>query len=185
MVCQRGLGIVIAVLACLTSQVQAVNTTDVVARFLEPATTVDRFAEQIYNQHAHVVKRSREQAAEFLEMLAGIEPLTMAVDSTQAFANIGYGQYAAGVTLHTSDGEVLRLNTTVNGSNDIQELYQQGVSFVVKAELVDVPMSLLQQALEQRFTTDITVHAYVSPGGAQALKVFGDGRVTGCQPWCV
>lgn len=134
--------------------------------------TVARFKGRIYNQRTHVVSRNQEQAATFLEMMTTLEPLTMAVESATAFANHGYEKYANGVTLHSADGEVLLLNTTINDSSDVQNLYQQGVSFVGKAELVNTTMSPLQQALQQAFTTDITVHAYVSPGGAQALKVM-------------
>jgi hypothetical protein len=144
---------------------------DTIAILLEPAITVGQFQKQVYNQRAHIVNRSPEQATAFLELLTTIEPLTMAVESTTAFAEHGYAEYSHGVTPHNADGDALRMNTTINGSRDVQDLYQQGVSFVVKAELVNVTMSPLQEALQQRFTTDITVHAYVSPGGAQALKV--------------
>jgi hypothetical protein len=144
---------------------------DIIATLLEPAITVGHFQKQVYNQRAHIVNRSPEQATTFLELLTTIEPLTMAVESAAAFAEHGYMAYADGVTPHTADGDVLRMNTTINVSSDVRELYQQGVSFVVKAELVNITMSPLQEALQQHFTTDITVHAYVSPGGAQALKV--------------
>jgi hypothetical protein len=132
--------------------------------------TVDQFQKQIYNQQARVARRSRDQAATFLELLATIEPLAMVVESTAAFAD-HYQQYAAGATPHSSDGSVLQSDVTINSSSDVHDLYQQAVSFVVKAEMVNLTMSPLQEGLQLRFTTDITVHAYISPGGAQALKV--------------
>jgi len=140
------------------------------ATFVHELISQERFEHEIYNIRAHVNKRTPEQSALFLNQLSEIEPLAEAVKSVQAFDDHGYWLYAAGVTLHSADGEIMRRNASNDSAINIQELYQQRVSFVVKAELVNPP-SPLQRAMQQRFSTDATVHAYVSPGEAQALKV--------------
>ena len=156
-------------LVLVVSSAQVAEKIDVFATLLEPVTTMARFEKHIYNKHALIVNRHQQQPQAFIEHLASLEPLTLAISSLKSFADYGYDQYASGVTPRGADGEALRLNSPINGS--VHQLYQQGVSFVVKEELVGPKRSGLQQALRERFNTDITVHAYVSPQGAQALKV--------------
>jgi len=142
---------------------------DFLADLLEPG-TLEQFQTRFYNNRTHVVKRSLSQREPFLKMIGEMEPLAMAAGTALAFAEHGYQKYAAGVTLRNSAGKV-QLNNGINTSADILELYDQHVSFVVKGEELYSTMSPLQQALHHHFSTDITVHAYVSPGAAQALKV--------------
>jgi hypothetical protein len=149
-------------------------TTDTLYRLLQPFPE-SHFEATIWNVRPHLItRRDPAQAASFLASIQAIEPLASHVASLGWFLNASNGLYDAyvkhsgAITLRNASGSVL---PPMALGELRQRISAEHVSIVVKHEATGEPQSILSQSLTHQLLTDISVHAYLSPGGAQALQV--------------
>ena len=130
-------------------------------------TSISQFT-TVFNRQAYFINRKGSgDADDFIAELSKIEPLVSSVLSVDAFLS-NLSDLQDGLTFHDHNGSSMPQMT---GDDFSKSMQQKGISAVLKAEKLDLALSPLQSGLQHRFSTDATVHAYVSPGGAQALKV--------------
>ena len=122
----------------------------------------------VFNRQAFFVdRRDSKDADAFVAKLSKIEPLVSNISTIDVFLS-RFSDFKDGITLHNRNGSSM---SQMRGDDLLKSMQQKGISAVLKAEKLDLAHSPLQTSLQHRFSTDVTVHAYVSPGGAQALKV--------------
>ena len=139
---------------------------DSLSTLLSPV-SISQFTTVFNRQSFFVGRRETREADAFLAELSKIEPLVSSISTVDAFLS-RFNELKDGITLHDRNGSSMSAMT----EDDLSEsMRAKGISAVLKAEKLDLALSPLQISLQHRFSTAVTVHAYVSPGGAQALKV--------------
>jgi hypothetical protein len=122
-----------------------------------------------FEQQPLVNSRSAQQASTILKLLADqdgwIQDLTNTSKNASSFVQ---SQHTQAITWRNASGDTVAMPR--NDSVVAQRL-ASGHSVVVKRELTPDEDSPLQQALQKQFLTEVSAHAYISGGAAQALKV--------------
>eukprot|EP00045_Choanoeca_perplexa_P006861 m.59743 g.59743 ORF g.59743 m.59743 type:complete len:2336 (-) comp13823_c0_seq5:1666-8673(-) len=179
-----------ALLACSS------GSTSNVLNLLINDDNLPNFQQRVFNQRFDVINRNSSEAADFLAQLQQLEPSATSLLSIGAFVEyfeteLHHAPQEA-VTFFDSNADEMNAARALKNQS-ISELLASGVSVVVKREhqyrLESV--SLLQTDLQRQFGTETTVHAYVSPSQAQALKPHTDPydvfvvQVSGEKDWTI